>query len=78
MIASRTFAPELRGRYEAEGWWTSDTLGSLLGRALEEAPATTFRVHSTVRPYSGTFSDAYRDTIGAVGGGSACPRGWTR
>ena len=57
MIASRTFAPELRGRYEAEGWWTSDTLGSLLGRALEEAPATTFRVHSTVRPYSGTFSD---------------------
>ena len=56
-IPSRAVAPELRDRYEAEGWWTSDTLGALLARALAEAPNATFRVHSNVRPYDGTFGD---------------------
>ena len=57
VIPSRTVAPDLRDRYEAEGWWTSDTLGALLTRALAEAPSTTFRVHSNVRPYDGTFGE---------------------
>ncbi|WP_448434896.1 AMP-binding protein [Mycolicibacterium setense] len=57
MMASRSTRSELRDRYEADGWWTPDTLGELLARALETAPATTFRVHSGVRPYAGTFGD---------------------
>ena len=44
-------------RYEAEGWWTSDTLGDLLSRGLAAHPDTVFRVHSATRPYVGTYRD---------------------
>jgi acyl-CoA synthetase len=44
-------------RYEAEGWWTRDTIGDLLARGLAAAPDVEFRVHSAVRPWSGTFAD---------------------
>lgn len=57
VIASRGISSELRQRYESEGWWTPDTLGALLAQALEDAPATAFRVYSSVRPYAGTFGD---------------------
>jgi acyl-CoA synthetase len=57
VIPSRAISPELSGRYESEGWWTPDTLGMQLARALEEGPATTFQVHSAVRPYRGTYGD---------------------
>jgi acyl-CoA synthetase len=57
MIPSRAVAPELTDRYGSEGWWTSDTLGALLCRALEAQPDAPFRVHSTVRPYDGTFGE---------------------
>ncbi|MBI3227625.1 MAG: AMP-binding protein [Mycolicibacterium cosmeticum] len=60
MIAGRAISPELRDRYTTEGWWTPDTLGSLLARALDAAPSTTFRVHSAVRPYDGTFGGVER------------------
>jgi acyl-CoA synthetase len=53
----RTISPELAQRYEAEGWWTRDTLGDLLGRGLNDNPDATFRVHSAERPYRGTFAD---------------------
>ena len=53
----RTVPPELANRYAAEGWWTRDTLGDLLARGLAAAPDTEFRVHSAVRPWSGTFGD---------------------
>jgi acyl-CoA synthetase len=53
----RTVPAELAKRYEAEGWWTQDTLGDLLARGLTAAPHTEFRVHSAVRPWSGTFRD---------------------
>src|SRR5919108_6245318 len=53
----RKIPVELVERYEAEGWWTRDTLGDLLGRALAAAPDADFRVHSAVRPWSGTFRD---------------------
>ena len=33
----RTIPAELAKRYEAEGWWTRDTLGDLLARGLERA-----------------------------------------
>jgi acyl-CoA synthetase len=53
----RTIPPELVRRYEAEGWWTRDTLGDLLARGLEAAGDAEFRVHSEVRPWAGAFGD---------------------
>ncbi|MFI5798134.1 AMP-binding protein [Streptomyces sp. NPDC051677] len=56
----RTVPPELTKRYEAEGWWTDETLGDLLATGLAAAGGTEFRVHSEVRPWSGTFADVER------------------
>jgi acyl-CoA synthetase len=56
----RTIPPELVRRYEAEGWWTRDTLGDLLARGLEAAGDAEFRVHSEVRPWAGAFGDVER------------------
>lgn len=53
----RTIPHELVKRYESEGWWTPDTIGDLLTRGLAAAPDTPFRIHSEVRPFSGTFHD---------------------
>jgi acyl-CoA synthetase len=53
----RTVPEELAKRYEANGWWTPDTIGDLLARGLAEAPRTRFTVHSALRPWSGTFAD---------------------
>ncbi|MFF3371808.1 AMP-binding protein [Streptomyces sp. NPDC002680] len=59
-IPTRTVPAELAKRYEVEGWWTPDTLGDLLTRGLAAAPDTEFRVHSAVRPWTGTFADVER------------------
>ena len=48
---------ELAKRYEQEGWWTQETIGQLLASALKAAADTSFRVHSAVRPWSGTYGD---------------------
>lgn len=64
----RKVPAELAARYEAEGWWTPDTLGDLLARGLTAAPETEFRVHSTVRPWSGTFGDVERVARRLAGG----------
>lgn len=53
----RKVPAELVERYVAQGWWTRDTIGDLLTRGLQAAPDTEFRVHSQVRPWSGTFRD---------------------
>jgi len=53
----RTVPGELVRRYEAEGWWTCDTLGDLLAGGLDTYPDTPFRVHSVTRPWSGTFRE---------------------
>lgn len=53
----RTIPADLVARYEAEGWWTSDTLGDLVARGLAAAPDAGFCVHSGIRPYTGTFGD---------------------
>jgi len=53
----RNIPDELVKRYESEGWWTPDSLGDLLARGLAAAPDMEFRVHSDVRPYTGTFAD---------------------
>jgi acyl-CoA synthetase len=56
----RKIPTELVRRYEAEGWWTPETIGDLLVRGLDTAPETEFRVHSAVRPWSGTFREVER------------------
>jgi acyl-CoA synthetase len=55
--AMRTVPADLVARYEAEGWWTPDTIGTMLTRGLATAGQVPFRVHSAVRPWSGTFGD---------------------
>ena len=59
-IPVRNVPEELAERYEAEGWWTRDTLGDLLARGLAAAPDARFRVHSSVRPWEGAFADVER------------------
>ena len=54
---TRHVPAELVEHYVGEGWWTQDTLGELLARHLDASPSITFRVHSTVRPWAGTFRD---------------------
>src|ERR1700674_5609467 len=56
-VPMRPISDELVQRYQAEGWWTQDTLGDLLARGLAAHPGTTFSVHSAVRPWSGTYGD---------------------
>lgn len=53
----RTIPSELAEHYEDSGWWTRDTLGDQLARDLASAPGATLRVHSEIRPYSGTFGE---------------------
>ncbi|MGK2318531.1 AMP-binding protein [Gordonia rhizosphera] len=48
---------ELGEKYLANGWWTTETVGDILSAGLAAAPDTPFRVHSSVRPWSGTFRD---------------------
>jgi acyl-CoA synthetase (AMP-forming)/AMP-acid ligase II len=43
--------------YVAAGYWTDDTLGSMLRSRLTECPDLPFVVHSAIRPYRGTFAD---------------------
>jgi acyl-CoA synthetase (AMP-forming)/AMP-acid ligase II len=57
VLQLRNIPVELSKRYIEEGWWTPDTLGELLARGLAASPDTGFWVHSTVRPFSGTFRD---------------------
>jgi acyl-CoA synthetase (AMP-forming)/AMP-acid ligase II len=56
----RAIPAELVKRYEAAGWWNGDTLGTLLATGLAAAPDAELRVHSQVRPWSGTFADVER------------------
>lgn len=60
MTGIRVVAPALARRYEEQGWWTPDTLGDLLARGLKDNQDTTFRVHSSVHPFTGTFGDVER------------------
>ncbi|WAL45894.1 AMP-binding protein [Rhodococcus pyridinivorans] len=53
----RQIPSELVERYESEGWWTRETIGDMLARGLKAAPDTEFRIHSTIRPWSGTVSE---------------------
>lgn len=56
----RTIPEELRVRYEQAGWWRAETLGEQLADALAATPDAPFRVHSEVRPWSGTLGEVER------------------
>ncbi|WP_422746092.1 AMP-binding protein [Mycobacterium sp. WMMD1722] len=56
----RDIPEKLKKRYEAEGWWTQETLGGLLADGLARTPDATFHVHSAVRPYHGSFGEVER------------------
>ncbi len=51
---------ELAERYVAEGWWTDETLGSMVASAAEQLADATFAIHSKVRPWRGTFGEVLR------------------
>ncbi|WP_101946479.1 AMP-binding protein [Mycobacterium sp. 3519A] len=53
----REIPVELTKRYQEAGWWTQDTLGDLVARGLKDNPDVGFHVHSSVRPFAGTFRD---------------------
>ncbi|TFV59726.1 AMP-dependent synthetase [Mycobacterium sp. PS03-16] len=53
----RNMPDELRKHYEAQGWWTHETLGDLVAGGLGRNPGGSLRVHSAVRPYDGTWRD---------------------
>lgn len=53
----RTIPAHLVQKYKDEGWWTDETIGDLLATGLAAAPDVEFRIHSAVRPWTGTFAD---------------------
>ncbi len=53
----RSVPVELERRWLAEGHWDDQTLGVALDRALERHADQVFRIHSTSRPWSGTFGE---------------------
>jgi acyl-CoA synthetase (AMP-forming)/AMP-acid ligase II len=53
----RKIPDDLARHYEANGWWTHETLGDRLTQCLSEAADCRFEVHSEVRPWRGSFGD---------------------
>ena len=49
----------LERRYLAEGWWTDDSLGTLLSEGLARGAGLDLRIHSATRPWSGTLGDGH-------------------
>ena len=45
-------------QYTADGAWTDETLGSILGDGFSEAPGQVVSFRSDVRPWRGTYADA--------------------
>jgi acyl-CoA synthetase (AMP-forming)/AMP-acid ligase II len=68
ITVSRQIPDHLASRYEAEGWWTSETLGDLVAVGLADSPDVGFFVHSAVRPYTGSFRDVERVARRLAGG----------
>lgn len=56
-------------RYREEGWWTDDSLGTMVADGLANIGDLGFTVHSAVRPWRGTFGQidaAARSLAGAL------------
>ncbi|HYF46904.1 MAG TPA: AMP-binding protein, partial [Acidimicrobiales bacterium] len=56
----RPLPEALRRRYQEEGWWTDESLGSTVATGLRELGGQGFHVHSQVHPWHGTFRDVDR------------------
>jgi acyl-CoA synthetase len=64
----RAVSAERARRYFADGSWTDETLGTILGAGLVEGRDLTLAIHSETRPWRGTFADGY-DLACRVAGG---------
>jgi acyl-CoA synthetase len=64
----RAVSAERSRRYVADGSWTDETLGTILGAGLVEGRDLTLAIHSETRPWRGTFGDGY-DLACRVAGG---------
>lgn len=53
----RTVPAALVEHYEREGWWTSDTLGTMVAAWLAVAPGVTVDIWSKTRPWHGSYAD---------------------
>jgi acyl-CoA synthetase (AMP-forming)/AMP-acid ligase II len=53
----RRVPPELERAYIDAGWWTDDTLGTVVARQLAKHPASTVAVWSRSRAWLGTYAD---------------------
>jgi len=53
----RRVLPELERRYRESGWWTDETLGSLVSRQLAAHPAATVAIWSRARAWRGRYAD---------------------
>ncbi len=56
----RSVPDDLVSRYRDEGFWTDATLGTMVAEGLAGMGREVFAVHSSVRPWKGTFVDVDR------------------
>jgi acyl-CoA synthetase len=63
----REVPAEVVERYLAEGWWDDQPLGATVADGLGRMSGVAFRVHSKVRPWSGTFGDVDRSARALAG-----------
>ncbi len=64
----RTVPTDLAQQYHDAGWWTDASLGQVVADGLGSMGDVGFRVHSAVRPFSGTFADVDRAARSLAGG----------
>ncbi|MDH3705550.1 MAG: AMP-binding protein, partial [Acidimicrobiia bacterium] len=60
-FATRPIPDSLRHHYREQEWWSDDTLGAVVDRALAAAPHTQVQVWSREHPWSGTYGDLARE-----------------
>ncbi|MDH4171204.1 MAG: AMP-binding protein, partial [Acidimicrobiia bacterium] len=65
-FALRSVPDGLRNRYLAEGWWSDESLGDVVDRALLAAPDTPVHVWSEDRPWVGTYADLHAEATRLV------------
>jgi len=53
----RRVPPDLERAYIDAGWWTHDTLGTMVARQLAEHPAATVAIWSRSRAWQGVYAD---------------------
>ena len=53
----RRVPPDLERAYVDGGWWTEDTLGTIIARQLAEHPASTVSIWSRSRGWQGRYAD---------------------